>query len=204
MGDFDLDPRPEMIETYLSIGYFDSNKEYKVQVTPYHVFGKAGKAISGQFTSGEVKSNATVVFESHNPMKDCPFLEGLYSNTPVKRDADGYYIFNREARLVFPDEIWAGPTYTQFRVTVQMHGKQGKLRWTFTMRNPKPQSNGNNRFYTEPGDNGVQRYVIDMYKSNPKYKYYLLVREGSPGKVRFDYIKIERLKEPFRRGSKRR
>ena len=84
-----------------------------------------------------------------------------------------------------------------------MHGKQGKLRWTLTMRNPKPQSNGNNRFYTEPGDHGVQRYVIDMYKSHPKYKYCLLIREGSPGKVRFESIRIERLKEPYRRNRRR-
>lgn len=203
MGDFDLDLRPETVETYLSIGYFDPHKEYKIEITPYHIFGKAGKAISGEFASKELVNDATVVFESHNPMKDCPFLEGLRSQTPVKLDADGYYDFKRESRLIFPDEIWAGPTYTQFRVTVKMHGKQGKLRWTLTMRNPKPQSNGNNRFYTEPGDNGVQRYVIDMYKSSPKYKYYLLIREGSPGKVRFDYIKIERLKQPFRRGQRR-
>ena len=84
-----------------------------------------------------------------------------------------------------------------------MHGKQGKLRWTLTMRNIKPQSNGNNRFYTEPGDNGVQRYVVDMYKSRDNYKYCLLLREGSPGKVRFDYIKIERLNAPYRRNQRR-
>ena len=203
MGDFDLDPRPAKVEEFLSIGYFDSNTEYKVQITPYHVFGKYGKPISGEFAFKEVKLDTVVVFESRNPMKDCPFLFGLNGNKPVPLDKDGYYNFTREARLVFPDEIWTGPTYTQFRVTVEMHAKQGKLRWTMTMRNPKPTSNGNNRFYTEPGDNGVQRYVIDMYKSSPKYKYYLLIREGSPGKVRFDYIKIERLPELYRRNRKR-
>ena len=165
MGDFDLDLRPDTVETFINNGYFESNKEYRIDVAPRHIYGKVGKKISGEFVTREIKNDSTVVFESHNPMKDCPFLEGLASNTPVKLDADGYYDFKRESRLVFPDEIWAGPTYTQFRVTVKMHGKQGKLRWTLTMRNPKPTSNGNNRFYTEPGDNGVQRYVVDMYKS---------------------------------------
>ena len=202
-GDFDCDPRPETIETFINNGYFDSNKEYKIEVAPYHVFGKAGRPISGEFASGEVKTESTVVFESSDPMKDCPFLRGLSGDTPVQRDADGYYDVKGEVRLVFPDQIWEGPTYTQFRVTVKMHARQGKLRWTLTMRNPTPQSNGNNRFYTEPGDHGVQRYVIDMYKSHPKYKYYLLIREGSPGKVRFDSIRIERLKEPFRRNRRR-
>ena len=203
MGDFDLDFRPDKVTAFINNGYLDSNKEYKVEVTPQHIFGKVGKTISGEFATGTVKTPSTVVFESCNPMKDCKFLEGLNSNTPVKLDADGYYDFKREARLVFPDEIWAGPTYTQFRVTIKMHGKQGKLRWTLTMRNPKPTSNGNNRFYTEPGDNGVQRYVVDMYKSRANYKYYLLIREGSPGKVRFDYIKIERLNDLYRRNQRR-
>ena len=203
MGDFDLDKRPEIIETFINNGYLDSNKEYKVKLTPVHVFEKAGKPIWGEFVTKEVKTASTVVFETNDPMKDCPFLQGLNSEKPFPKDKDGYYNFTREGRVVFPDEIWKGPTYTQFRITIKMHGKQGKLRWTLTMRNIKPQSNGNNRFYTEPGDNGVQRYVVDMYKSRDNYKYCLLIREGSPGKVRFDYIKIERLNAPYRRNQRR-
>ena len=203
MGDFDLDPRPEKVEEHLGVGYFDSNLKYKVQITPFHVFGKSGKPVSGEFSVGKTEPASTVVFESRDPMKDCPFLQGLHSDIPVKLDADGYYNVTGASRLIFPDAIWAGPTYTQFRVTIEMHAKQGPLRWTLTMRNPKPRiSNGNNRFYTEPGDNGLRRYVIDMYKSNPIYKYYLLIREGSPGKVRFSYIKIERLNEKFSRRKK--
>jgi len=202
MGDFDIDNRPEVVEFFINNGYLDSNKEYKIKLTPVHIFGKEGKAIYGEFATKEVKNDSVVVFETSDPMKDCPFLEGLKSDKTIAKDKDGYYDFKREGRLIFPDEIWEGPTYTQFRVTVKMHGKQGKLRWTLTMRNPKPQSNGNNRFYTEPGDNGVQRYVIDMYKSSPKYKYYLLIREGSPGKVRFEHIKIERMNKLFRRNQR--
>lgn len=203
MGDFDLNPRPAVVESFINIGYFDAGKEYKVAVTPVHAFGKAGKAIEGTFAVKDVNIGSTVVFESRNPMKDCPFLWGLAGNKAVGKDKNGYYDFKGQGRVVFPDEIWKGPTYTQFRITVEMHAKQGRNRWTLTMRNIKPTSNGNNRFYTEPGDNGVQRYVFDMYKSHPSYKYCLLIREGSPGKVRFDYIKIERLKEPFRRGKTR-
>ena len=204
MGDFDLDPRPEKVEEFLGIGYFDSNSKYKVKITPFHAFGKSGKPVSGEFSVGKTEPASTVVFESRDPMKDCPFLQKLDGNIPVKLDANGYYDVTGTSRLIFPDAIWDGPTYTQFRVTIEMHAKQGPLRWTLTMRNPKPRiSNGNNRFYTEPGDNGTQRYVIDMYKSSPAYKYYLLIREGSPGKVRFSYIKIERLNEKFSRRRKR-
>ena len=72
---------------------------------------------------------------------------------------------------------------------IQDHSK----RWTLCLRNPKPLTNANNRISTEGGDSGVQRYVITFSKAKDFFNYYLLIREGRKGKIRFDYVKIERI-----------
>ena len=41
--------------------------------------------------------------------------------------------------------------------------------------------------------NGVRRYVIEFVKPKTDDSYYFLIREGSMGEIRFDYVKIERL-----------
>ena len=65
--------------------------------------------------------------------------------------------------------------------------------WTIVLRNPKPLRNATNRISTPPGDSGVQRYVIEFVKPNKAYSYFLLVRDGAGGKVRFERARIERI-----------
>ena len=55
------------------------------------------------------------------------------------------------------------------------------------------QNNANHRIATEPGDPGVQRFIIEFEKEKSNFNYYLLIREGGVGKIRFDYVKIERI-----------
>ena len=178
----------------LSIGYFDVGKSYRAEVVPVHFFGREGKALAVEF---EVKSKpaATVVYETSNPMKDCPYFSGIEGGEPMKLADDGFYnndSFN--TRLLFPDHIWDGKKGMKFRFTVDMYMKQSDLRgWTLVLRNPTPLVNANARIQTPAGDNGVSRYVIEFVKQGDAYKYYLLVREGEVGKIRFDYIKLERL-----------
>ena len=75
-----------------------------------------------------------------------------------------------------------------------MHLKQGAgTPWSVGLRNPKPLKNANPRIATENCDPGVQRFVIDLKKINKNVNYYLLIREGAVGKIRFDYVKIERI-----------
>ena len=186
--------RSATVTQKLDIGYFEAGKEYQVKITPVNFFDKEGKSITGSFT---VKKRAAdkVVFESKNPMKELAFMDGLAGGKSFKIDPDGYYIHDRhEGRLVFPDNVWEGKAGTKFRFTIDMQMKQDQSkRWTLCLRNPKPLSNANNRISTEGGDSGVQRYVITFSKAKDFFNYYLLIREGRKGKIRFDYVKIERI-----------
>ena len=75
-----------------------------------------------------------------------------------------------------------------------MHLKQGAGNpWSVVLRNPKPLKNANHRIATENCDPGVQRFVIEFKKTNKNFNYYLLIREGAVGKIRFDYVKTERI-----------
>ena len=186
--------RSATVTQKLDIGYFESGKEYQVKITPVNFFDKEGKSITGSFT---VKKRAAdkVVFESKNPMKELAFMDGLAGGKSFKIGPDGYYIHDRhEGRLVFPDNVWEGKAGTKFRFTIDMQMIQDQSkRWTLCLRNPKPLSNANNRISTEGGDSGVQRYVITFSKAKDFFNYYLLIREGRKGKIRFDYVKIERI-----------
>ena len=97
-------------------------------------------------------------------------------------------------RLEFPKDVWKAPAKARFRFTVDMQMKQpGSRFWTVVLRNPVPVENANNRIATPAGDSGVQRYVIEFAKRKDFHNYYLLIREGHAGEIRFNYIKIERL-----------
>ena len=186
--------RSATVTQKLDIGYFEAGKEYQVKITPVNFFDKEGKSITGSFT---VKKRAAdkVVFESKNPMKELAFMDGLAGGKSFKIGPDGYYIHDRhEGRLIFPDNVWEGKAGTKFRFTIDMQMIQDQSkRWTLCLRNPKPLSNANNRISTEGGDSGVQRYVITFSKAKDFFNYYLLIREGRKGKIRFDYVKIERI-----------
>ena len=49
-----------------------------------------------------------------------------------------------------------------------------------------------NLIATPRGDSGKTRYVIEFDQTNPQKFYYLLVREGGKGRIRFSKVKIER------------
>ena len=98
------------------------------------------------------------------------------------------------SRLIFPDNVWDGKKGTKFRFIIDMHMKQSDTHsWTLVLRNPTPMRNANSRLQTPTGDSGIFRHVIEMTKQEDAYKYYLLIREGKPGKIRFHYVRIERI-----------
>ena len=178
-----------------SAGFFDSGKEYRIRITPRNFLGQNGKPLYCTFTM-PAKADTVLVYESTDPMKDCPFTNGL-SGGKRQTAVNGFYKHNfHDARLEFPQNVWQGPAGTRFRFTIDMHMKQpGKERqWTLVLRNPKPLQNANARIATPQGDSGVQRYVIEISKQEDLFNYYLLVREGLPGEIRFNYVKIEKLK----------
>lgn len=179
----------------LSAGYFEKGKNYRIEVIPAGFFGNEGKPLASEFKMKNAPYGK-VIFESHDPMKDCTFMSGLLHGKPLKLDADGFYIHDiQNARFVLPDKVWEGSKKnTNFRLTVDMHMKQSEERgWTLVMRNPVPMRNATTRIQTPPGDSGVFRFVIEFKKQADDYKYYLLIREGLKGKIRFNYVKFELL-----------
>ena len=198
MGSFMLpeNQRPAKVNQSFSIGYFDAGNDYKVSIAPVNFYGKAGKEISAEFTVKE-KAVDTVVFESRNPAADCKFLSGLKLGKPFDVDDDGFFIHNaHNGRLEFPADVWAGKRGDRFRFTVDMHLIQEEdTPWTLTLRNAIPLRNATNRIPTAGGDSGMQRYVIEFAKGREDFNYYLLIREGRRGKVKFDYVKIERIEK---------
>ena len=164
-----------------------------IEVFPCNFFGKRGKVLATVFQAPP-QAKWTTVFECRSPMETLKFKKGLSGGTVLPKK-DGFYIHDtKNARLIFPDNVWTGKKGTRFRFTIDMHtGQPGIDKWTLVLRNPVPLRNANTRLYTQNGDSGIRRYVLDFIKKRDSYNYYFLIREGGTGEIRFDYVKIERL-----------
>ena len=185
--------RPEKYELAVPGSYFDPGRKYRFRVFPANCWRKEGEPLEIEFTAPEPKVKPEVVWESTDPMKDCPFLAGLLGNKPMPLK-DGFYKMGEgQSRLEFPDGVWKGGKGTKFRFVVDVHTIPEGKAWTMVLRNPEPLKNANGRISTPRGDSGSLRYVIDFRKGDESYYYYLLVREGGVGKIRFDYVRIERI-----------
>lgn len=197
-GDFMIpaDKRPKSTSHVFNWGFFDNGKEYRAVIAPVHFFGKTGKSVSVDFSVSS-KPESIVVYECKDPMKELAYLSGLEKGTAFKLDANGFYDVNRSkinTRLEFPKGVWEGKKGTKFRFTVDVAFKQDpKSPWTIVLRNPVPLKNATNRISSVTGDAGSLRYVMEFAKHRADFFYYLLIREGGKGKVKFNYIKIERL-----------
>lgn len=178
----------------LSAGFFDAGRKYRVSVTPVGFFGKRGTPLRAEFTPPAETKPAQLVFESRDPMKELAFVEGLSGDTPVPLE-NGFYLHRQgNARLVIPKECWAGRVRTRFRFTVEMTTFQPSGAWTLVLRNPVPLKNANNRLLTLGGKAEKQRYVIEFAKRREDFHYDLLIREGGPGRIRFHYVKLEKIR----------
>ena len=107
---------------------------------------------------------------------------------------DGFYDFRQErARLLFPTEFWRGEQGKRFRLTLDIDSRQsGDRTWTMVLRNAVPVKYGSNRLQTVGGKVDGMRYVIELRKRRADFAYDLLLQEGCPGKLRFNYVKLER------------
>ena len=187
--------RPNVVSQTFGAAYFEEGREYRVTVAPRNSWGREGMILETVFTAGKPVRDGTLVWESSDPMKDCPFLEGLAGKEAYVAK-DGFFTLERnaQARLALPRDAWKAPKGTRFRFTVDMHTIQGDAPcWDIVLRNRKPVSNAVQRIGTPPGDSGVQRYVIEFAKPDAAYSYSLLVRHGAGGRIRFEHVKIERI-----------
>ena len=182
--------RSATVSLKLSAGYFDAGQKYRIRITPCNCFGKGGKPLEAEFDAPAAAGFETL-FESADPMKECPFMTGLAAGRRIKATKDWYELAPGNHRLEFPEGIWKGKG--RFRFTIDMETQQNGVRtWTLVLRNPNPLRNANARIATPRGDSGKMRYLIEFDKTNPGFFYYFLVREGSAGKIRFNHVKIER------------
>ena len=187
--------RAATISQKIGAPYFEEGNEYRITVAPRNSWGREGRSIEKVFTAARPERNGTLVWESSDPMKDCPFCKGL-AGKDAHTAQDGFYALDpaAQARLVFPKDVWKGPKGTRFRFTVDMQTVQGKGPcWTIVLRNRTPLANALARIATPPGDSGLQRYVLEFAKPDAAYTYALLVREGGKGRIRFGRVRIERI-----------
>lgn len=184
--------RERHVERRLSAGYFEPGRSYRVRVTPCNCFGKEGRALEAEFTAPSSR-RGTALYASSKPMEECGFWTGLEGGRRLKAKDGWYEIAGGNYRLEFPEGAW-GKEKGRFRFTVDMETEQEGVRtWTLVLRNPKPLKNGNARIATPTGASGPSRYVIDASRHNLETVYYLLVREGGKGRIRFNSIRIERI-----------
>ena len=178
----------------ISDGYFEPGREYRISVSPAGFFGREGAPIEEKFTAPADVRKAVTVFESRDPMKELVFASGLDGEEPLQIENGFYRHPGGNARLILPKKYWTGERGARFRFTVDMDVRQSSGKnWTMVLRNPKPKHAANNRINLEGGDAAGRRYVIEFGKRSEKYAYDLLIREGAPGLIRFNYVKIEKL-----------
>ena len=182
-----------------STGYFDFGKVYRVKVTPVHFSGKKGAPVSAEFKANK-KSTAQVVFESRNPMQECPMTSGItgknnYVKAGKENYRDGFFLIGGEkitAKMHFPAEVWNGKAGGRFIVDMQTEfAPDRSLHLQLRCLSPKkyiPQY-----ILTQQGNNAVTRYVIDFKPFNrDDYNFYFNMKNAGPGKVKINYIRIER------------
>ena len=186
--------RKGKLSSRISNGYFEPGKVYRVSVTPVGFFGREGAPLAAEFTAPAGVRKAETVFESRDPMKELVFAWDLSGKKPLSVENGFYRHPGGNAWLILPKKCWAGKKGARFRFTVDMDVRQSPgHNWTMVLRNPKPVLNANNRMNLEGGDAANRRYVIEFSKRNAKHFYHLLIREGAPGLIRFNYVKIEKL-----------
>ena len=186
------DERPAKMECVLSAAFFDAGRSRTVSVTPINFFGVGGDAIKGEITLGSVAGVA--VWETTDPSKECVFRRYL-KDGERKKPVDGWYEMHPgDNRLELPAGVWDGPAGTRFRFTADIETETDSARpWTIVLRHPAPVENANARIYTAAGKTPKRRVVIEFAKRKVDRNYYLLVREGGPGRIRFHKVKIEKL-----------
>lgn len=187
------DRRKGKLAQKLSSGFFEAGRRYRVSVTPVGFFGGAGKPLVSEFSAPEEAVKPELVFESRDPMKELVFASGLSGGSPLPVENCFYRHRIGNARLIIPEKYWAGPKGTRFRLTVEVDTRQTDDSWTMVLRYPVNKHNAMNRLQTVGGKVDDWRYVIEFRKRKAECFYYLLIREGGPGLIRFRYVKLERL-----------
>ena len=182
---------------FFSIGYFEVGKDYRVSVTPFHFSGKSGTALSAEFKVSAYPK-CKVVFESRSPMQDCRSTIGITGKPNHKTaviPSDGFCHIEEEkisVRLHFPKGVWYGKQRGRIIFDVQSIFDPDRT-LHLQLRCLSPRRFVPTRILTLPGNTAKTRYVIETnLLDRSDYQFYLNMKEGGPGKVKIDYVRIER------------
>ena len=188
-----LSKQQEPHQCLLTSAYFEKGQTYQLSVIPENFFGKPGAPLSTVWKA-PAPAPAEVIFETKDPMT-LPFFTELTDGVPVKREGDYYFHDTHNARLELPETIWENiPEGTVLRFIADLHTIQedtSERSWTMLLRNKEPLENACPRIHTPYGDVHC-RYQTE-FTPQPGRKYCLLVREGAPAKLKFEYIRIEKV-----------
>ena len=185
--------RKKYAEFRLNAAQFDPGSGYVLRVTPRNCFGGEGRPLEAEFVAPEPADGFVTLFESRDPMTECPFMSGLKDGERLAAKDGWYWIGADNYRLTFPDTVWKGAGL--YRFTVDMRTVQDSSRtWTMLLRSQFPKTwNANARIATPQGDSGMVRYVIEANKKDPERTCSLLIREGVKGRIMFGRVRIDKL-----------
>ena len=189
----------EFCSTAFSIGYFDIGKSYQVKITPVHFSGKEGKPLVKDFEIKN-KSNAEVIFESFAPMTECQTTYGIIGEQnflDANKDLlkDGYFHIGQEKialKTLFPAHFWNSNKRYRIIFDAQIMLESDRS-MHLQMRSIEPRKFTPEPLFSKPGNTLNTRYVLDTPPfDRTDYKFYLNMKNGGPGKVKINYIRIER------------
>ena len=194
-GDFYMKDRTGHAAVSFDAGYFDAAGEYQVTIVPIDFFGNEGEPLHKEITCEEPE-RGYIVFESFNPMEDCPYYMGDEGNEPVPLK-DGFYMFPSEnTRLIFPKGAWDAPAGTYFRLVLDMSTEQlDSSSMTLILHSQGVLNYVRPRLVTPSGSNYHYRVVIEFQYNGDEGEYALFLGDGLPGKVAFHYVRIEKTEE---------
>ena len=188
-----VDERPLNYEQEFPRSYFEPGRKYRFCVAPVNFWGKEGKPLKVEFAAPECSVKPEIVWESANPMDECPVLSDPLKKTLQPRDGAYCKMTSHYAWVSFPEKVWDGDKGTKYRLVIDMHTIQKESpTWTMVLVNQQPWKYGSGRICTPGGDSGTFRYVIDFEKKEAFHVYHLLIREGGAGKLRIERLRLER------------
>ena len=184
----------ESVRDFFSGGFFEPKEKYTLRVTPVNFAGREGKPVQTTFTAPELR-RGKVLFECRDALlPGCRAFAGQTGEKPLRRDGEFFRHPGGDVRLEFPPGTWDGPAGSRFRFTFDLETLQmPDSQWTLRLRGKKSLRFANLRICTPPGKSGVLRYVIDFRKERDPDDLYLLITEGTWGRFRISYVRVERM-----------
>ncbi|MBO5689703.1 MAG: metallophosphoesterase [Lentisphaeria bacterium] len=192
---FYLQKKPEYIQTVLPESYFTAGAQYRVRIFPVNFHNKSGAPLAAEFTAPELPQ-ALAATEVIAPMKELPFTLDRTGTTPQIQN--GFYALrnNAIAHLALPEDLFDNaPANAVFRLTADFCARQTAERpWAIIVVDQQRKKRATSRIGTVPGESGTMRYILEFKMPKPGTHYFLQFRGGGPGRIRFDRIRLERIR----------